>query len=395
MVLEKPHTCNRMSAVTELLQELVRIPSVNPQGDPGTPHIGEGPIAQFIGDFMVKLGMEVELQFADKDRPNVIGRLKSKNPKHHILLGPHLDTVSVVGMTIDPFSGKQEGGRIWGRGACDTKGPMASILVAIQNLTQQKRAPQNTDIWFTGLMGEESGNDGIAFLMESDFFKSKNAHVNFGIAGEPTDLKVVHRHKGALWIRIRARGRSCHASRPDLGENAILKILPAIEYVSNDLLKLTADWKDPVLGGSTFNITTIRGGSKVNIIPDLCEIEVDHRSLPQESHQEIIEKIQKALPQCEIEIVSDRPGLDTPKENPYIQKLSDVLLKTFPSQSKDGFLVGAPWFADCSLMAKGGIPSIAFGPGSIQQAHTKDEYIEIQELEKGVKVFEDFLSSLE
>src|SRR5437868_4399938 len=112
-----------MSEVVELLQELIRIPSVNPQGDPGTEHTGEGAIAQFIGDFMVKLGMEVEIQFAEKDRPNIIGRLKSRNSRRHILLGPHTDTVSVVGMTVEPFAGTIKDGRVWGRGSCDTKGP--------------------------------------------------------------------------------------------------------------------------------------------------------------------------------------------------------------------------------------------------------------------------------
>lgn len=383
-----------MSAVTELLQELVRIPSVNPQGDPGTPHVGEGPIAQFLGDYMVGLGMEVELQFAEKDRPNVIGRLKSRESKYHILLGPHTDTVSVSGMTIEPFSGKVENGRIWGRGSSDTKGPMAAMLIAIQNIVNDKKIPQQTDIWFTGLMGEESGNDGIAYLVDSDFFKSKGVTVNFGIAGEPTDLKIVNRHKGALWVRIRARGKSCHASRPELGENAILKIQKAIRYVTDELPKITAHLKDPALGGSSFNITTIKGGSKVNIIPDICEIEVDHRSLPQESHDEIVATIRKSLPEFEVEIVSDRSGLNTSPNDPFIEKLSSVLLKQASGESKESLLVGAPWFADCSVMAKGGIPAIAFGPGSIQQAHTIDEFIEIKELEKGVVAFDHFLRTL-
>jgi acetylornithine deacetylase/succinyl-diaminopimelate desuccinylase family protein len=383
-----------MSAVVELLQELIRIPSVNPQGDPGTDQIGEGALAQFVGDFLLKMGMEVELQFAEKDRPNVIGRLKSKNSKHHILLGPHLDTVSVSGMTIEPFSGKLENGRVWGRGASDTKGPMAAMLIALTNLAKKKEKLENTDIWFTGLMGEESGNDGIEFLMNSDFFSSKNVTINFGIAGEPTDLKIVHRHKGALWLRIKTQGRSCHASLPKLGENAILKMLPAIEYVSTQLPKLTQHMKDPLLGDSTFNITVIRGGQKVNIIPDHCEIEIDHRSLPQESHAEIIENLKTALKDCHVEAVSDRPGLDTPKDNEYVQKLSKVLQLQPCLMDKDETLTGAPWFADCSLMAKSGIPSIAFGPGSIQQAHTKDEFIDVKELEKGSVVFENFLSSL-
>src|ERR1043166_1101992 len=148
-----------MSAAVELLQELVRIPSVNPQGDPGTPHTGEGEIARFVGDYLVGLGMEVEMQFAEKDRPNVIGRLKSKNSRRHILLGPHLDTVSVAGMTIEPFAAELRAGRVWGRGASDTKGSMAAMLSALCMIVEGGHPPESTDIWFAGLMGEESGND--------------------------------------------------------------------------------------------------------------------------------------------------------------------------------------------------------------------------------------------
>jgi len=384
-----------MSEVVELLQELIRIPSVNPQGDPGTEHTGEGAIAQFVGDYMVKLGMEVEIQFAEKDRPNIIGRLKSRNSQHHILLGPHLDTVSVVGMTVEPFAGTVKDGRVWGRGACDTKGPMSAMLVALSSLVKEGKKLEDTDLWFAGLMGEESGNDGIEFLMNSDFFSKKSVRPDFGIAGEPTDLQVVHRHKGALWLRIRARGKACHASRADLGENAILKIRHAMDYVANDLPKAYVGQNDPGLGGPSFNLTVIRGGSKVNIIPDVCEIEVDHRSPPSGSHEEVVARVTKALPECEVEVISDRPGLNTPAENPYIQKLADVLARRTPGAKRETFLTGAPWFADCSLMSKGGIPSIAFGPGSIQQAHTKDEFIEVAELEKGATIFREFFDSLD
>ncbi len=392
-----------MSAVVELLQELIRIPSVNPQGEPGTSCTGEEKIAQFVGNYLSHLGMEVEMQFVEKRRPNVIGKLKSKTSRYHILLGPHLDTVSVVGMTIDPFAGVVKDRKVWGRGASDTKGPMAAMLMALRRLVAEKLTLENTDIWFVGLMGEESGNDGIAYLLNSDFFGEKGIKPNFGIAGEPTDLKIVHRHKGALWFRIRARGKSCHAARPDLGENAILKIRRAIDFVAHELPEAYAHLKDDVLGQPTFSVTTIHGGSKVNIIPDFCEVEVDHRSLPQEAHEEVLGCVRKALPECEVEMVSDRPGLDTPADHPYIQKLIGVLRRRTSNSEHlreqrlehRTFLTGAPWFADCSLMSKEGIPSIAFGPGSIDQAHTKDEFIEIVELEKGVDIFYNFLGGLE
>ncbi|MDD2709497.1 MAG: M20 family metallopeptidase [Verrucomicrobiae bacterium] len=384
-----------MSEVVELLQELIRIPSLNPQGDAGFAQTGEDKLARFTGDYLEKLGMEVEFQNVEENRPNVIGRLRSKKPKHHIILGPHLDTVSVRGMTIDPFGGAIKDGRVYGRGACDTKGSMAAIMVALNELVRSKKLPSSTDIWFTGLMGEESGNDGIAFLMSSDFFAKKGFKPDFGIAGEPTDLRIVHRHKGSLWFKVKTRGRSCHASRPDLGENAILKMQKAIDYLAGGLPKSYDHLKDPLLGKCTFSITTIRGGSKINIIPETCRVEIDHRSLPQMDHAEVIARIRQALPDCELEVTSDRPGLDTPSNNPFIQKLLGVLANHKPRLPQKDFLIGAPWFADCSLMAKGGIPAIAFGPGSIEQAHTKDEYICIDELEKGAAIFGEFFKTLD
>lgn len=377
-----------MSKVVELLQELVRIPSVNPQGDPGTDHVGEGVLAQYVGDLLVDMGLEVEMQFVEPERPNVIGRLKSKNSKKHILLGPHTDTVSVLGMTIEPFSGEIRDGRVWGRGSSDTKGPMAAMLCALETVILNKKILQDTDIWFLGLMGEESGNDGIAYLMDSDYFPQKGIRPDFGIAGEPTDLRIVYRHKGAMWFKLRVKGKACHASRADLGDNAILKMQHAINYVSKELPKVFSKYQDPELGEGSFNVTMIRGGSKVNIIPDICEIEVDHRSMPQEKHSEVLDHLKQALPDCDIEIISDRPGLNTSASDPYIKKLSGILNVPHP-------LTVAPWFADCALMWKAGVPSIAFGPGSITQAHTKDEFIDIVELEKGVDVFHRFFMSLD
>lgn len=384
-----------MSAVVELLQDMIRIPSVNPQGDAGTPHTGEAKIAKVIGAILEKMGMEVEFQEVEKDRPNVIGRLKSKHSRYHLLLGPHTDTVSVKGMTIPPFSGELRDGRVWGRGATDTKGPMCSMLVALQQMLAQGKRPEATDIWFAGLMGEESGNDGIEYLMKSDYFPKKGVRMDFGIAGEPTELKVVYRHKGALWLRIRTSGRSCHASIAQKGENAILKMQKVIEYVQGPLTAAYAALKDPELSPGGFNVTTIQGGSKINIIPSSCEVEVDHRSLPQEVHQEIIAKVRNDLSDCQVEVISDRPGLDTPADNPYIKKLSDVLGKHSGCVDPKVHLTAVPWFGDCSVMARDGVPAIAYGPGSAAQAHIQDEFIEVGELEKAVEIFREFFIKLD
>ncbi len=319
------------------------------------------------------------------------------------LVNPAWDAFGVIEYSGEGIVSEERAGR----GASDTKGPMAAMLIALRELVETKRLPQETDIWFAGLMGEESGNEGVDFLMNSDFFPRQGVKLDFGIAGEPTDLKIVNRHKGALWLRITTHGRSCHGSRPDLGDNAILKARRVMDYLATELPAAYGGQEDPVLGRSTFSLNTIRGGTKVNIVPDLCHLEVDHRSLPGVSHDEVVTRVRQALPDCDVEVVSNRPGLNTPAENPYIQKLTDVLARRASSPprrtsacpapsgvERRAFLIGAPWFADCSVMAKSGVPAIAFGPGSIQQAHTKDEFIEMAELDQGVNVFREFLADL-
>src|SRR5262245_24415486 len=112
------------TSVVELCQSLVRIPSVNPHGDPGTPDTGEARIATWLADFLTKIGATAELREAAPGRPNVVAHWPAdRHGKPRILFAPHTDTVSVAGMEIDPFSGELHDGRLWGRGASDTKGP--------------------------------------------------------------------------------------------------------------------------------------------------------------------------------------------------------------------------------------------------------------------------------
>ena len=168
-----------------LLGELTRIPSVNPEGEPGVDEPGEARLAGYLEKLLNDLGAEVWLREVLPGRPNVVARFPSDRAgKPRLLLAPHTDTVSVAGMTIDPFGGDVSEGKVWGRGASDTKGPMASMLCALSRLGEE--IPKlGYEIWFAGLMGEESGQHGAKALASEENF-------DFVIAGEPTDLKTVH-----------------------------------------------------------------------------------------------------------------------------------------------------------------------------------------------------------
>ena len=207
-----------------LLGELIRIPSVNPEGEPGVDEPGEARLAGYLEKLLNDLGAEVWLREVLPGRPNVVARFPSDRAgKPRLLLAPHTDTVSVAGMTIDPFGGDVSEGKVWGRGASDTKGPMASMLCALSRLGEE--IPKlGYEIWFAGLMGEESGQHGAKALASEENF-------DFVIAGEATDLKTVHAHKGSLWVTMTAHGKAVHASAPEKGENAIYKMTSAIERI--------------------------------------------------------------------------------------------------------------------------------------------------------------------
>ena len=358
-----------------LLGELIRIPSVNPEGEPGVDEPGEARLAGYLEKLLNELGAEASLREVLPGRPNVVARFPSDRPgKPRLLLAPHTDTVSVAGMTIDPFGGEVRDGKVWGRGASDTKGPMAAMLCALSRLGEE--IPKlGYEIWFAGLMGEESGQHGAKALASEESFA-------FVIAGEPTDLKTVHAHKGSLWVTMTAHGKAVHASAPEKGDNAVYKISSAIERIRGEVIPEVERREHPLLGRSSLSVGTVRGGSKTNIVPDHCEATIDIRTIPGEDPLRIIDLLKLASPGVDISHQSSSP-LNTDPEHPLIRKLSS--LGASP--------VGAPWFCDAAVFAAKGMPAVALGPGSIAQAHTADEWISVRDLEEGT-AFEKFLRSL-
>lgn len=380
------------SRVVSLCRDLVRIPSVNPDGDPGTDGIGEKACADFVGDFLAKLGAEVIQEEVLPGRPNVIGRFPTRpaadgsGGKPKVLLAPHTDTVSVSGMSIDPFSGEIRDGRLYGRGSCDTKGTMAAMLAALEELGAERIAGLGAEIHFVGFMGEETGQWG------SRHFAANHPGYDFALIGEPTECAVVHTHKGSYWCSVLTSGRAAHGARPELGENAILKMTPVIDALYREFIPLlqSPEFRHPVLGDSTLNLGMIHGGTRTNIVPDSCAIRLDIRFTPAVHRRGIAAMLQEFFDQrgFPVTVKPDKDAicapLDTPADNPFVQKLAAC----------GNGLTGAPWFCDAAWLAAAGIPAVAAGPGSIAQAHTADEWVSLDELDRGVKFYRDFLESL-
>lgn len=370
--------------VVTLLQQLVRIPSVNPDNSPGTDQNGEEMLAVFLSGWLESIGARVYLEEIRPGRPNLIARFAPVDGRPRILLGPHLDTVGVAGMTIDPFGGVIRDGKLWGRGACDTKGPMAAMLWGLhENSDILAELPVAVD--FIAFMGEESGQWG-----SKDFARQHGSIYQFALVGEPTSMEVVHVTKGSLWATLRATGRAAHSSMPEKGDNAILKLARTIDRLDCHLGSELAGFTHPVLGHSTLNIGVIRGGSRPNIVPDHADAELDIRITPSlTAAGGALRLLEETIASYELPVSivqpHENPPMETDPDHPVIRRL----LATGGTK-----LAGAPWFSDAAHLSAGGIPSVCIGPGSIDQAHTADEFITIEALEEGAEFFTRFIRGM-
>ncbi len=372
-------------SVIDLTRALVRIPSVNPDGDPGTDQTGEQACAEYVAGFLEQCGAKAELIEILPGRPNVLGRFPTNGKdKPRLLFAPHTDTVGVGGMTIDPFSGEVRDGKVWGRGSSDTKGPMASMLWALHEL-RDEIADLPVEVHFVGFMSEESSQHG------SRQFAEQNDGYALALIAEPTSLQIVHKHKGCLWADIVVEGVAAHGATPERGVNAITKMMPIVNALDTDFreLLIEAGGVDDLLNHSTINIGMINGGTRSNIVPDQCVLRVDIRFTPHLHAQggalSLLEQFVRRIDdQATVHPLPEAPPLNTRADNPYVQKLIQCGAQ----------LTGAPWFCDAAYLAAKGMDAIAIGPGSIAQAHTKDEWITTADLEAGVDFFTRFLKSL-
>jgi acetylornithine deacetylase/succinyl-diaminopimelate desuccinylase-like protein len=365
-----------LSPTAQLLADLIAIPSVNPDGLPGTPHVGEKDIALFLQKKLKKLGAETKIVPVEKGRPNLVARFPTKSrPKFRLLLAPHTDTVSVGGMTIEPFVPSLKNNLLYGRGASDTKGSIAAMVTALSSFIDKSYRRGSLEITFVGLMGEEAGNQGAKHYAKSC------PKFDLAIIGEPTHCKIVHAHKGTSWFTVIAAGKAAHASDPRQGRNAILILSEFLQFGLPRLENWLAQARHDELGHATISAGVIRGGSKINIVPASAEVDLDIRLVPGLSGATVNAELKKVLRAISPHLsVIHRPGvppLATDRQNPVVQKI-------LPATK--GFLT-VPWCCDATVFAPLGIPSIALGPGSIAQAHTVDEFIKLSDLELGTTTF--------
>jgi acetylornithine deacetylase ArgE len=368
-----------MEAV-DIAKELIRF-------DTSGPPAKERPCAEWIKDFLEDNGIESTLQIVEKDRANLVGKIgEGKGPG--LVLSGHIDVVLAGNLELweisDPFNPVIHDGKMYGRGACDMKGPDACILQAVKEIAKENFRRQ-LNVVFTA--GEDTSGWYVTKVLDEKLITIKDA--SYGIVPEPSLMEIIPIHKGTVDVKVKISGKASHSSRPVLGINANQKaadFLLSLRTLQEELNRT----RHPLLGPTTVECTMMKGGFKKNIIPDSANLTINIRLIPEHKEPVIL---RKWFTDTIGELSSDDPEFNAEFTTSKIKEPLNVPLDSEIVQFLIGYLgtepTGAPYYTEAVDYTKAGIPTVICGPGDISQAHTADEWISLDQLKRGVKTFKE------
>jgi acetylornithine deacetylase len=356
----------------QLTRELVAIDSVNPSLVPGA--AGEGEIASAIAAHMRRLGLDVVLQEAAPGRPNVIGIADGRSAGRSLMLCGHLDTVGVEGMDA-PFAPEIRGGRLYGRGAQDMKGGVAAMIDAVRVALDRGFARGRVVV--AAVVDEEYASAGADALV-------KEWTADAAVVTEPTDLQIAVGHKGFAWIDIVTRGRAAHGSRPRDGRDAILRMGRVLQRLEALDRQLQASPPHPLLGTGSLHASIIGGGRELSSYPDVCRLQMERRTVGEESGETALAEVTAILDalarddvefEARAELTFARPPYELAADHPLAGLLTGAAASVGARSSK----VGMSFWTDAAVLGSAGIPSVLFGPGGAG-LHSREEYVTTQDV---------------
>ena len=370
-------------------------------GTTSGPEFGERRLTDHLQSLFEHLGLHCRRQQVHPHRENLLARLDgdvdpTKGGKL-ILFAAHQDTVPVGGMTIEPWDPVVRGGRLYGRGACDCKGGMTAMITAIARLARERPHGMPTVVMACTVNEEYgfSGASALTGLLEGQQDEIIARKPDAAVVAEPTDLDVVVAHKGVVRWRCRTRGQAGHSAQPEKGDNAIYKMAHALRLLERYQHEVVGTLgSHPLCGPATMSVGTIHGGISVNTIPAQCTVEIDRRLPPGEGPREAYRHL--------VDYLARDGDLDFPLEHdpPYMQgpalsdegngRLADRLVRTVAGVAGDCRRVGVPYATDAAFIAAAGIPTVVFGPGSLAQAHTDDEWLPLAQFEQAAEILYRF-----
>ena len=356
------------STVLKLAQELIDIPSTSDKE-------GEKGVADYISDYLRSCGIESRTFEYRKGSANLVAEIGGKD---RLMLNGHMDTVPVGDKKLWEHGLKAEllNGELYGRGASDMKGGIASILAAVSDIDFSKAA--NHGILLTFVADEEGKFTGSNWLLDNkkDIFN----RVKYGIIAEPTDMRIQVAQKGIACMKISFHGKAAHSSAPQLGDSAILKAARFITALEELAKGFTVE--DKILGRGTVNTGKIKGGTATNVVPDSCIINVDRRIVIGETPELAADQVKGLLRKMGINAEVKLYGASAFKLDKD-SKIIEIMKRASGSKT-----YGAPWYTEAEIYKrKANIDCAVFGPGYSEAAHQANERVSVNNLEQCTEVF--------
>lgn len=357
--------------ITRVLQDLVRINSVNPVLDPSAP--GERAIAEYVGEAMSTLGAEVRYHEPKAGRVSVVARLAGLAPGRSLMFNAHADTVDVVAMP-DPFSGELRDGRVYGRGAFDMKGGLAAMMGAVKALADAG-SPHAGEVLLAAVADEEYASLGTEDLM-------RHYRPDAAIVTEPTALDICVAHKGFAWFEVTTLGRAAHGSRFELGVDANMRmgrVLTSLEALERELRERAPH---PRLGPPSLHAATIAGGSGLSTYAASCRLQIERRTIPGESREAVTNEIRALLRrqaeldpsfEADLEVLLVREPFEVAEDAAIVRALTDAA--TAVLGRRPSYVGQTPWM-DAALLADAGAETVVMGAIGAG-AHAKEEWVDL------------------
>lgn len=371
--------------IVDLLSQLVGINSINPTLSNGP---GEETITKFVAGFLGDLDLDPEIQTVQPGRTNVVAIIPGNGFAKPLLLNAHLDTVGVEGMD-NPFSLKQDGNKLYGRGAYDMKGS-DTIMLLLAKYFSQNTPPM--DLLFTFVADEEDKSMGMEYIVEKWLPKLPQLPAA-GIFLEPTELDIGICHKGFSWFEVEVFGKAAHGSRPEQGIDAILPLSAALDELRAIESELSKKEKHLLLGNPGLHAGLIEGGGELSVLPHQARLVWERRTLPGETEQSVVAELDRVL-----NAVKNYPGDHTVNGNPLFSRpphatpRTSAIVQKLQQFSPNSEIIGCSFWADSALGGAAGFPSVLFGPVG-HGAHAIDEWVSLQSLAELYKILKQMIET--
>jgi acetylornithine deacetylase len=346
-------------ALTELVEQLVRIDSVNPDLSSGA--AGEREIASFVADWCGEHNLDVDV-VGGEERPSVIATARGSGAGRSLLLNAHLDTVGVVGMTA-PHEPRIDDGKLYGRGGYDMKGGLAAIMDAA---ARAQESGLRGDVIVTAVADEEVASIGTQAVLE-------HVRADAAIVVEPTELELAVAHKGFAGFEIETEGVAAHGSRPHLGVDAIAKMGPILVALKELDERVQSGAQHPLLGPGSLHASLIEGGQEFSSYPARCLLTGERRTIPGETPEQVEQELRALAGDAELRMLVTRESFEIASDHELVE-----VVRRCAGEPKT---VGVSFWADSGLIAAAGIPTVLFGPIGAG-AHAVEEWVDLDSVER-------------